>query len=154
MRDWSIALKFLIEPRVSIFFSRSGRLTLAGSHPSAPLWPSMKSPNSLPEPPWPLGQHGRKLWDKVQSEWIIEDAGGLATLEQICKAIDRAEALAERVDREGEVLQGPNGPRPHPFLKDEAAYRAVVVRGLKNFGILDEPLRMSGGAGHRRKGER
>ena len=48
-----------------------------------------------------LGQHGRALWDGIMSEYNITDTGGIESLVQICGALDRAEALAAEIERDG-----------------------------------------------------
>ena len=55
-------------------------------------------------PPRELGQHGRKLWDEVQAAYGITDRGGVELLAQCCAALDRAEALAEAIARDGPVV--------------------------------------------------
>ena len=62
----------------------------------------MKPPRPWPDPPRTLGAHGLELWERVQSEYAIEDAGGIEVLAQACLALDRAEALAARINAEGE----------------------------------------------------
>ena len=88
--------------------------------------------------------------DRVQSEYAIEDAGGVEVLAQACLALDRAEALAARINREGESIKGPSGLKVHPCLKDETQNRALVCRCLARLGVLSEEVRPVG-AGPRHK---
>jgi hypothetical protein len=55
-------------------------------------------------PPRPLGTHGTRLWDAIQAEYLIQDRGGIEILAQCCAALDRAEALAEIIVRDGHVI--------------------------------------------------
>ena len=83
-------------------------------------------------PPRKLGQHGLSLWNSVQSAYRIDDAGGVELLAQACAAQDRVEALAEAINRDGEVVQTRAGPKAHPALRDELAGRAFIVRTLEH----------------------
>ena len=113
----------------------------------------MKQPQPWPDPPRTLGEHGGELWARVQSEFAIEDAGGIEVLAQACLALDRAEALAARINTEGESVKGSTGLRPHPCLKDETQNRALVCRCLARLGILSEQIGPMGpGSGRRAKG--
>ena len=76
---------------------------------------------SWPPPPRKLGRHGSDLWQTVQAEYSIEDPGGLELLAQACAALDRAEALAERINADGEVIVVRGVPKPHPCLREELA---------------------------------
>jgi hypothetical protein len=79
-------------------------------------------------PPRKLGRHGMDLWRTVQSEYAISDAGGIELLMQACGAIDRVEALAERIQADGEVILVRGVPKPHPALQAELAARSLVCR--------------------------
>ena len=95
-------------------------------------------------PPRKLGEAGQALWDVVQNEFRIEDCGGVELLMQACLAADRAEALAARIDRDGETLQTTMGLKAHPCLKDELAARSFICRTLQRLGITDEAIRPIG----------
>src|SRR3954463_14809954 len=87
------------------------------------------SPTSS-SPPRELGEHGLSLWRAVTSEYGVEDTGGREMLAQACAALDRAEACAEHVRRDGEVIRTKAGLKENPLLKSELANRAFVVRTL------------------------
>jgi hypothetical protein len=91
-------------------------------------------------PPRELGQHGRKLWDEVQAAYGITDRGGVELLAQCCAALDRAEALAEAIARDGPVVYSRSGPKSHPAAKDELACRAFIVRTLSGSVSTSRPL--------------
>jgi hypothetical protein len=94
-----------------------------------------------------LGKFGRNLWDRITSEYDVADAGGLELLTLACQALDRAEALRARIDRDGEIiLRADGGVRDHPGLKHELAARSFVARTLSRLGLDVEPLRP--GPGH------
>jgi hypothetical protein len=95
-------------------------------------------------PPRQLGRHGLALWTAVQSEYRIDDAGGIELLAQACTAQDRVEALAERINADGEVVHTRAGPKAHPALKDELACRAFIVRTLEKLGLNVETVKPIG----------
>ena len=93
------------------------------------------------DPPRTLDGPGRSLWDRVMSEYDIEDSGGLEMLCQACQALDRAEALRTEIDRDGEVIRARGSIREHPALKHELANRSFVVRALARLNLNFEPVR-------------
>jgi hypothetical protein len=99
---------------------------------------------SLPPPPRKLGRHGSDLWRTVQAEYAIEDPGGIELLAQACAALDRAEALSERISADGEVLLVRGVPRPHPCLREELSARAFVCRTLERLGLNLEAIKPVG----------
>jgi hypothetical protein len=106
-------------------------------------------PSTSPSPPRKLGEHGAALWSRVHGEYNISDAGGTELLAQACAAVDRAEALAECVGRDGAILYGKHGPKAHPALKEELAARAFICRTLQRLGINVEAIKPPGRpAGH------
>ena len=97
------------------------------------------------QPPRKLGPSGQALWEVVQREYKVEDCGGVEVLVQICLASDRADALAARIDEDGETIATKAGLKAHPCLKDELAARSFIVRGLQRLGLNLEPIRSTGG---------
>jgi hypothetical protein len=97
------------------------------------------------QPPRTLGDPGLSLWNRITSEYQIEDCGGLEMLAQACQALDRAETLRSEIERDGEVLRLQGTVRDHPALKHELANRAFVVRTLVRLGLNFEPVRPSVG---------
>jgi hypothetical protein len=95
-------------------------------------------------PPRKLGEHGLSLWNAVQSEYRIDDAGGVELLAQACAAADRVEALAERINADGEVVHTRAGPKAHPALRDELAGRAFICRTLERLGLNLETIKPNG----------
>src|SRR5262249_46238750 len=103
-----------------------------------------KGAESPPNPPRKLGEAGESLWVRVQSEYRIQDVGGVELLMQACLAADRAEALAAVIEADGERIMTKNGPKDHPCLKHELAARSFIVRTLQRLGVTDEPLKALG----------
>ena len=102
------------------------------------------SPVTGPAPSRSLGNHGRSLWDRVQTEYDIQDSGGLEMLLQACAALDRAESLRLEIDRDGEVIRTRGTVKDHPGLKHELANRSFVVRTLAPLGLNFETVKPVG----------
>jgi hypothetical protein len=100
--------------------------------------------HGMPSPPPTLGKAGAALWSAIMREYAIQDSGGLATLEQLSAATDRAADCAMQIERDGALIMTKHGPKDHPLLKHELANRAFVVRALARLGINVEPVRPIG----------
>jgi P27 family predicted phage terminase small subunit len=97
------------------------------------------------QPPRQLGRHGKQFWERVQAEYAVRDAGGIELLMQCCSAIDRAEALAEIIAREGEVIHTRTGTiKSHPAVRDELTARALVMKAIARLGIDSEAIKSPG----------
>ena len=112
--------------------------------PSRPPLTVVAPDRSGPPPPRKLGRHGMALWRTVQREYCIEDPGGIELLAQACAGADRAEALAERVSSDGEVIVVRGVPKPHPCLREELSARSFVCRTLERLGLNLEAVRPIG----------
>ena len=67
------------------------------------------------------------LWNRVVGVYRIEDVGGIELLAQACAGEDRAEMLAEAIERDGAVVYSRSDvPRTHPAIKDEITCRAFA----------------------------
>src|SRR5262245_36473861 len=87
---------------VEDFSKKSSRLTVVGN---------------APNPPRKLGEAGESLWFRVQSEYRIEDVGGVELLMQACLEQDRVEELAATISQDGARIITKSGPKDHPCLK-------------------------------------
>ena len=99
---------------------------------------------TAPAPPRKLGTAGSALWQRVQTEYAIRDAGGVEVLCLAAQALDRAESLSEAIAEEGQTIRTRTGVRAHPALRDEIANRALVARLLGKLGIASEPVKSPG----------
>jgi hypothetical protein len=84
------------------------------------------------------------LWQAAHAEFSFDDIGSVELLAQACASLDRAEALAECIARDGEVIYVRNVPKPHPAIKDELALRAFVSRSLQRLGLTGVQVRPVG----------
>jgi hypothetical protein len=96
------------------------------------------------QPPRTLGKSGGNLWRTLTANYRFDDVGGLELLTQLCGAIDRIEALAERIRADGEVIYVRGVPRVHPALKDETQLRALIARLLQRLGLTVEAVKPVG----------
>lgn len=97
------------------------------------------------KPPRSLGQPGANLWARIIEEYDMSDAGGRELLTLACQALDRAEALREQIDREGEIIKVKGVLRDHPGLKHEIQNRSFVAKALARMGLnLETPVRPVG----------
>jgi hypothetical protein len=87
------------------------------------------------------------LWQRVQTEYLIRDAGGIEVLCLAAQALDRAESLSAAIAEDGQTIRTRNGIRAHPALRDEIANRALVARLLGKLGIATEPIKSPGRPG-------
>lgn len=94
-----------------------------------------------PQPPRKLGEAGLHLWNAVQREFDVSDAGGVALLTLAAQALDRAEGLSAAIEKDGLTMRTKSGLRAHPAMRDEIANRALCARLLKALGVTLEPLR-------------
>lgn len=65
---------------------------------------SLPAPPSTPEPLRPLGQEGRRMWDRVwemRSKWIVRDLD-VDHVTMLCESVDERVQLRVKVLRDGE----------------------------------------------------
>jgi hypothetical protein len=101
---------------------------------------SARPPRNQGEPPHDLGPIGLDFWQKVVREYCFDDVGSLALLELACRALDRAETLRQRIDKDGELIPSPNGMKAHPLLREELGNRTFIARTLQRLGLDREPV--------------
>lgn len=97
------------------------------------------------QPHDPLPTHIAQWRDQVRRDYGIEDAPGLALLEQAALALHRAEQARELLAKEGLVTRDRfDQPKPHPaavIARDaEASFRAA----LRDLQLDVEPARPVG----------
>ena len=83
---------------------------------------------TIPEPPRALGPAGMQLWQRIQTEFSIRDAGGVELLTLAAQALDRAESLSAAIATEGETIVTKSGIRSHPALRDELQNVNILSR--------------------------
>jgi Phage terminase, small subunit len=98
-------------------------------------------PSTGVQPPRKLGQPGRSLWNRVMSEYDIQDCGGIEMMTLACEALDRIAVLRGEVERDGAVIRTRGMIKDHPALKHIEAAEAFVVRTLARLGLNFEAVR-------------
>jgi hypothetical protein len=85
------------------------------------------------------------LWERIVAEYDLSDAGGAELLTLACQSLDRAEALREIIDAEGEVITIRGVPKAHPAIRDELNCRSFIAKSLTRLGLaLEVPSRPVG----------
>jgi terminase small subunit-like protein len=101
-------------------------------------------------PPSSLGEAGRTLWQSIQTEYRIDDAGGRETLAQVCAAADTVRQCDDVIAQDGPTLRTRTGGlREHPLWKVKLAAQAFIVRALQKLNLDVEPV--GGGVGISRR---
>ena len=77
---------------------------MAKKPPTLAVIDSSSKPHPLAPPPG-LGEAGAKLWHAIHADYVIDDAGGLAMLHQICAAADRVAEYALTIARDGPTIR-------------------------------------------------
>jgi hypothetical protein len=113
---------------------------LAKKPPTLTIINSASKPNPL-APPASLGEAGTKLWQAIHSDYVVDDAGGLAMLAQICAAADRVAEYAATIAQDGPTIRTKAGLKDHPLLRHELAAQSFIVRSLHRLGLDIEPAR-------------
>src|SRR5215813_12253207 len=99
---------------------------------------------TIPDPPIQLGASGLSLWQRIQSEYAIADAGGLELLAQICAAADTVAVLSAEIERDGPVIRTARGTKPNPCLRDLLNHRSFITRTMTKLGINVESVKPMG----------
>ncbi|MET4478830.1 hypothetical protein [Bradyrhizobium sp. F1.13.3] len=110
-------------------------------------------PNPL-APPASLNEAGRKLWEAIHRDYVIEDSGGHQMLLRICEAADSLATYDQQIGRDGPTIRTAAGLKEHPLLKHQLATRSFIVRSLLRLNLdvvapRTELGRPSGGGAYR-----
>jgi hypothetical protein len=96
----------------------------------------------LPEAPKGLKKAGRNLWNAIQTEYGINDPGGLAHLLTACRCEDDVSRMRAAVGKDGDMIKDRFGQkREHPLLASIRGLEAVKRQALKSLNLDIEPLR-------------
>jgi hypothetical protein len=78
---------------------------------------------------------GAELRRRVLAEHQIDSAGALALLDCACAALDQALAAESILAREGLVVPGARGPRPHPCTAIGRDARNRLINSLRALNV-------------------
>ena len=98
---------------------------MAKKPPTLTVIDSASKPSPLAPPPG-LGEAGAKLWHAIHADYVVDDAGGLAMLQQIWGAADRVAQYAVTIARDGPVIRSKAGLKDHPLLRTELAAQSFI----------------------------
>lgn len=87
-----------------------------------------------PTAPSGLKDSGRRLW-KAAVDVFDLDEHELALLREACRTVDSLDALQAAVDRDGVVVQSPQGVKAHPALVEVRQQRITFARLVAQLGI-------------------
>jgi len=97
----------------------------------------MAKPNTK-RPPG-LGPQGKALWDALQRDYRLDDAGAVALLTVACEARDRVAEARQIVARDGSFVKDRFGQvRAHPGLSIERDARAAMVSALRALNLSSD----------------
>jgi P27 family predicted phage terminase small subunit len=92
----------------------------------------MKLIADLPQPPPHLSESARQWWQSCVDQYVLQDHH-LRLLQLACEAWDRCQSAREQLDREGLILEGRQGAKPHPaaaIARDAALVFSRLLREL------------------------
>lgn len=92
----------------------------------------------IPPPPKGTRPSGRALWRDVLSRYELEQHE-LALLREMVRTVDLLDKLAVVADKEGPMVAGPHGKKPHPAITESRQQRIAFAR-------LTAALRLPAGA--------
>ena len=102
------------------------------------------------KPPDHLKPAGAELWTKVQHEYAIVDAGGLALLATAAECLDRMKQAQLAIEEHGPLVQDRYGQmKVSPACQLEKEARNGLLLALKQMNLDLEPLRDMRGANWR-----
>ena len=100
---------------------------------------AMKKPPTAPKG---LTAGARSFWTKLQAEYVVVDAGGLALLEVATRAFERMEQARAILKKEGVAVRDRWGQvRAHPLVVVERDARSGLLMALRNMNLDIEPTR-------------
>jgi P27 family predicted phage terminase small subunit len=95
--------------------------------------------------PETLSDEARSWWNKITSEYQIEDQGGLLILQTALEAFDRMRDAQKTLSAEGLIVQDRfMQQKAHPLCTVERDSRSQFMMGLKQLNLDIEPLKNIG----------
>lgn len=80
-----------------------------------------------PGPPRGTRVNGAKLWRDVTSRYVLEEHE-LALLRETVRTVDLLDELAAITAREGLMVEGPHGSKPHASVVEARQARIALAR--------------------------
>lgn len=84
----------------------------------------------------PIPKHlkvdARRMWQRLQADYVLDDAAGLALLQAACESFQRAEDARATIDKAGAVLSDRFGQlKAHPACAIERDARGQMIAALR-----------------------
>lgn len=93
-----------------------------------------------------LSAEMNRFFREVVEDYAIDDVPSLKLLETACRAYDAMRSAERRIQKDGQLVDGPRGRRvEHPLHKVARDNRSQFHAILKTLGIDREPLNESPG---------
>lgn len=106
---------------------------------SLPTLPAKRKPLRAPAG---LGPEGRRLWRRIQAEYMIDDPGGIAHLTGACRCEDDIHRMRETVAKDGDTVTDRFGQKvAHPLLPTIRGLEQVRRQNLRELNLDVEPLK-------------
>lgn len=99
------------------------------------------------DPPKNLTREGKALWRRLVDDYEIDDEGGLALVEVVCRAHSRAHEARREIERDGITIEDRFGQRkPNPACAVERDALSLMVRTIRALALEpdDEPATLRG----------
>ncbi|MCI4674779.1 terminase [Candidatus Mycolicibacterium alkanivorans] len=87
----------------------------------------MTKKSAVPAPPSGTGPSGRALWNDVLGKYILENHE-LLLLKEMVRTVDLLDKLHAIVQREGLMVEGPHGSKPHPAVVEARQSKIALAR--------------------------
>ena len=81
----------------------------------------------IPAPPAGTGVNGAKLWRELTRRYEFEQHE-TALLREMVRTVDLLDRLAAIVKREGAIVKGPHGSKPHPAIVESRQQKIALAR--------------------------
>ena len=89
-----------------------------------------------------LSKEAQEWWEKIVSEYGIDDNGGLLLLQTGLEAFDRMKQAQRRIKKDGAQVKDRFGQfKAHPLLTVERDSRSQMLAAIKQLNLDLEPLR-------------
>jgi P27 family predicted phage terminase small subunit len=93
-------------------------------------------------PPEGLSTEAQRWWQRITTEYGIEDDAGLLLLQTALESFDRMRNCQAAIARDGELVRDRfDQMKPHPLLPAERDARGQMLTAMKNLNLDLEPLR-------------
>jgi P27 family predicted phage terminase small subunit len=100
------------------------------------------------KPPNNLSAEGKRLFTRLFSDFVFEDAGALLLLATVCESHDRMRRAQKLIAKHGELITDRWGQlRPNPACVVERDSRAAMLTALKALNLDLAPPGASGRPG-------